>query len=289
MNGPRIGPLAALAAACVIGGRAEAQVTPQRFCLPGPVAGVVVRVDLSDPRVSLDLVLADEAPAASRDCSGRLEVPSAVARRHGFLVAVNASYFRAEAKEVDGRKVPYVVGNCGTPVGWHVSGGQVRTRPSVANIQATLVVHAGGRVSMHERLERMPPDACCAVSGNALPLVEGRVTAEPGGPRHPRTAVGLTRDGGTLLLVAVDGRQEGHSRGVTLAELGELMKGFGAHQAINLDGGGSTALVLRDPVSKVHAVANRPSERAAGLLDVPLERPVVDVLGVRLKESRRSD
>lgn len=259
----------------------------QRFALPGPVAGVVARVDLRDPRVEVDLAMA-EGPAAgpaAADCAGRLEVPSAVARRRGFAVAVNASYFRAEAKEVQGRKVPFYVGNCATPVGWHFSSGQLRTRPTVARMQATLVVHAGGRLTLHAALDRLPEDACCAVSGDAMVLEAGQaVAAKPGAPRHPRTSVGLSRDGATLLLVVVDGRQEGHSRGATLAELGELMKGLGAHSAINLDGGGSTAMVVRDPVSGVHAVANRPSERSPELPEVCLERPVVDVLGVLVKE-----
>lgn len=61
--------------------------------------------------------------------------------------------------------------------------------------------------------------------------------------RHPRSAVGICQDG-SLLLVAVDGRHPAISQGVTLPELAEIMKRFGAVQAINLDGGGSTAMVV---------------------------------------------
>lgn len=61
--------------------------------------------------------------------------------------------------------------------------------------------------------------------------------------RHPRTAVGITASG-ELLLVAVDGRQ-GHSRGFSLPELAAYVQKLGAVQAINLDGGGSTAMVIR--------------------------------------------
>ena len=61
--------------------------------------------------------------------------------------------------------------------------------------------------------------------------------------RHPRTAVGGTLNG-ELLLVTVDGRQP-HSRGMTLPELADHMLKLGAYQAINLDGGGSTAMVVR--------------------------------------------
>jgi exopolysaccharide biosynthesis protein len=139
---------------------------------------------------------------------------------------------------------------------------------------------------MHVKLEQMPPDARCAVSGNALVVAAGRVIQKPpDGVRHPRTAVGISKDGDTLLLVAVDGRQEGHSRGATLAELGELMKGFGAHDALNLDGGGSTAMIVKDRATGVFAVVNRPSDPALKIPEQRIERPVVDVLGVRLREA----
>jgi len=85
-----------------------------------------------------------------------------------------------------------------------------------------------------------------------------------GEQRHPRTAVGITADG-RLLWVAVDGRQAPYSDGMSLAELADLMERLGARDAINLDGGGSTTMVVRG------AVVNRPSD-AAG------ERPVGNAL-----------
>ena len=60
---------------------------------------------------------------------------------------------------------------------------------------------------------------------------------------NPRTAVGTTRDGHRLLLVTVDGRQA-ISRGVTLQEMAGILKRYGAWNAINLDGGGSTAMAV---------------------------------------------
>jgi exopolysaccharide biosynthesis protein len=78
--------------------------------------------------------------------------------------------------------------------------------------------------------------------------------------RHPRTAVGVSRDGSRLWLVTVDGRQPGHSVGMSLLELGNLMRDLGAVEAINLDGGGSTVLVTRRRDGAL-GVANRPSDR----------------------------
>jgi len=59
---------------------------------------------------------------------------------------------------------------------------------------------------------------------------------------HPRTAAGRTADGRLLLLV-VDGRQP-VSRGVDLEQLAHIMEDLGAVDALNLDGGGSSALVV---------------------------------------------
>ena len=100
--------------------------------------------------------------------------------------------------------------------------------------------------------------------------------------RHPRTAVGFSRDRKTVFLVTVDGRQPGHSVGMSLQELAHLMSSQlrlfsksrdNAHQAINLDGGGSTTMVVR------HQVVNRPSDQTG-------ERPVVNALLVVQQKGR---
>jgi exopolysaccharide biosynthesis protein len=65
--------------------------------------------------------------------------------------------------------------------------------------------------------------------------------------RNPRTAVGSSKDGKTMFLVTVDGRQAGGSIGATLKELAQIMKDLGAYYAVNLDGGGSTTMVSRTP------------------------------------------
>ena len=258
----------------------------ERFAKPGPLAGVVARIDLRDPRISVKVVMADgSGTEGGKDCAGRLEVPSALARKHDLAVAINASFFRASPKTIDGQAVTYFVGNCASPVGWHYSEGRLQARPAEARLRAAAVLHTSGRMTLHASLEQLPPDVRYAVGGNAMVLEAGRVIAKASDTvRHPRSAVGLSEDGNTLLLVAVDGRAEGHSRGATQAELGELMKAFGARDAINLDGGGSTALVIKDPLTGVFSVANRPSGVAVGLPGLPAERPVVDVLGVVLRE-----
>lgn len=113
---------------------------------------------------------------------------------------------------------------------------------------------------------------CTLVGGWPRLIIDGRSTADsvdrlegtfPGFSvtRHPRTAMGFSRDSSTLYLVTVDGRSESSS-GMSLVELARLLQSLGVYQGLNLDGGGSTTLVLRG------AVVNHPSdpsgERAVG-------------------------
>jgi len=79
--------------------------------------------------------------------------------------------------------------------------------------------------------------------------------------RHPRTAVGFSRDSSTLLLLTVDGRSE-NSGGMTLVELANVMRELGAWQAMNFDGGGSTTMVIDGKV--VNHPSDKEGERAVG-------------------------
>ena len=81
---------------------------------------------------------------------------------------------------------------------------------------------------------------------------------------HPRTAIARLKSG-QILLVTVDGRQPGESIGMSLTMLADLLLEFGAVEAINLDGGGSTTMVIRNKL------VNKPSD-ATG------ERPVSDAI-----------
>jgi hypothetical protein len=89
-----------------------------------------------------------------------------------------------------------------------------------------------------------------AVSGNQI-VTDGVDTSAitPTGAPHdpfgldPRTGVGLSEDGRYLYLIAIDGRQSGYSVGVTTSDEAALMIDLGIFDGLNLDGGGSTALV----------------------------------------------
>ncbi|MEO0483989.1 MAG: phosphodiester glycosidase family protein [Planctomycetota bacterium] len=92
------------------------------------------------------------------------------------------------------------------------------------------------------------------------------------GVRNPRTAVGVSQDGNTLIMAVIDGRQPSWSVGMTLPELGQFMIDEGAWDAINLDGGGSSSFVYQEPGQPL--AQNRPSDGQ--------HRSVANHLGIRI-------
>lgn len=76
--------------------------------------------------------------------------------------------------------------------------------------------------------------------------------------RHPRTM--LATNGEQLFAVVVDGRQSGHSEGITLAEGAYYLQALGADQAINIDGGGSSTYYARLPGDEHPRLMNRTSD-----------------------------
>lgn len=79
--------------------------------------------------------------------------------------------------------------------------------------------------------------------------------------RHPRTAIGFSRDSSRVYMLTVDGRLA-NSVGITLDELAVMLKKLGAWQAMNFDGGGSTTMVVDGRV--VNTPSDSAGERAVG-------------------------
>ena len=77
----------------------------------------------------------------------------------------------------------------------------------------------------------------------------------------PRTSLGIDASGSKLILIVVDGRQPLYSQGVTIKEMAEIMQEYGGENAINLDGGGSSTMVIRDPDTGKLMVMNSPIDR----------------------------
>jgi hypothetical protein len=87
-----------------------------------------------------------------------------------------------------------------------------------------------------------------AISGDRMLMENGKVIEDLADVLPaPRSAIGLDHGRTKLIIIVVDGRQPFYSEGATVAELGELLKLYGAESAMNLDGGGSSTLVIQFP------------------------------------------
>ena len=143
-----------------------------------------------------------------------------------------------------------------------------------ANADALAHIRRGDRVAIAQTLgSRLADEARLVVGGGPLLVEKGVVNvrsreesmaSDIAYGRAPRTGVGVKADG-TVLLMVVDGRSQ-YSAGMSLKEFATYLKRFGAVSAVNLDGGGSSEMVLDGKIM------NRPSDG--------LERPVSIGLGI---------
>ncbi|MFH0795145.1 MAG: phosphodiester glycosidase family protein, partial [bacterium] len=111
--------------------------------------------------------------------------------------------------------------------------------------------------------------------GGALGIPPTRFPHTVNQTRAPRTAIGVTEGGETLLFV-VDGRADlSHSVGVTLGELARLLKVFGVSSALNLDGGGSSVMFVAGAKGSRHRLRG---ELATGIVNLPSDKGGVERL-----------
>ena len=248
-----------------------------------PVRGWAAKIDLTDPRVEIRVTgPLDRTPDDPPRLEARSETTAEWLKREHLTLAINTHFFA----RLDDGKGPYpescpvdLIGPC-VSAGRLVSHGRDDGQPS-----PVLAFTKDG----HARIAMLPPAESEAlynvVSGvsetggksGGLLVENGRNTgatalvAPPGRPPPP--APGLTKDGHTLILLVIDGRQPGWSIGVTLPELADLMLKLGADAAVALDGGGSSSFVFAPPDAP--QVTNRPSDGHW--------RPVGASLGIYLK------
>ncbi|MFR9729240.1 phosphodiester glycosidase family protein [Saccharopolyspora sp. MS10] len=140
-----------------------------------------------------------------------------------------------------------------------VPAGAVRLLGVGSGADALRSLRPGDRASVHYRPLVDGPTPRVAVGGNRVLLRGGEVQDVDDTALHPRTAAGFSADGTRMWLVTIDGRQDA-SRGATERELAERLRALGASDAINLDGGGSSTLLAREPGAEAAEVHNSPSD-----------------------------
>lgn len=121
-----------------------------------------------------------------------------------------------------------------------------------------------------------------AITGAGKILTEGAVADDGGtvaGGRHPRTAVGITKDKKQIIIMAVDGRT--HSIGANQKEMASLMIEYGAYEAMHLDGGGSTTMAVvqngMTDASVVNTLSDGSQRKVINALGIFNDAPVGDI------------
>jgi len=263
---------AALALAALLTGQRPAAAAPDEVLAAAPWQTEQVGVGVTLKRAQLAALYG--APqhlcvihAAPPSKSRRLEIAcldgpgcertSSMAARRGALAAVNGGFFHVKTQ---------------VPVGLLIVDGELRYEQT-DKVTAAIGIDRRGEVHLEDRAPGGWPKMRHARGSYPVILRKGKPVEKQGwGPadkRHPRTAVGLTKKGGLVFLTA-DGRSE-QAAGMTLLELALVMRWLGCETAMNLDGGGSTTMWLRQ-----RGVVNCPSDNQR--FDHAGERPVTDAL-----------
>ena len=131
-----------------------------------------------------------------------------------------------------GLAVPFVMQSVYTPMIDSVRRLNIN-HPSLSGLKPWKVKHAfgGGPVLVQ--------DGQVKISNNEEKKFAGKAIAD----KHPRTAIGYTQDG-TMIILAIQGRMKGLAEGATLPQMAKIMVDLGCVEAMNLDGGGSSCLLI---------------------------------------------
>ncbi|WP_009633664.1 phosphodiester glycosidase family protein [Synechocystis sp. PCC 7509] len=242
----------------------QARSTPRRVMLH------IVTVDLTTPNLKF-LVTPGTPRADGREINAR--TTTSFVHEFGVNLAVNGSFFLPFYDRTPWNYYPHT-GDRVDVLGQAISNGNIYS-PSDP-IWSVLCIASDN--SIHIQSQKCNEDTIQAVSGNGRLVKDGiPVPPDPNVP-HPKfmpcTVVGINQAGDKLMIIVVDGRQPFYSEGLNLAQLTDICIELGIYTGINLDGGGSSTLVMAKNGQPV--VLNAPIHTR-----VPMrQRPVANHLGI---------
>jgi hypothetical protein len=230
--------------------------------LPGPLVYYVVKIDLNQ---SPNFFVTPPQPKLMQTSAFLAEY----APSQNLVLAINGGPF-------------YYGGGNEQIGGYAASSGVVYSKENYGIEEATIVVDKNNKVGfVDDNLE-----AYHAVSGFQAIVMDGKTRGvhTPGHPEydpdsgkgyhllHPRTSVGIDKKKGFMYIVVVDGRSN-LSIGINIVNLGKIHVHHGSTYAVNLDGGGSSALVINQ--ANTAMIVNTPSDGG--------DRAVANHFGVGVK------
>ncbi len=246
---------------------------------PRPLMFHIVTIDLTAPGIGF---LATPQGIDPGDKETVADTVPGFLKKNGVQVAVNASFFYPMYVHTPFDYAPRV-GEGVNIVGLTISNGDRYS--AVEPDWAALCIVSAREITISAAGD-CPPETTQALAGDRYFLKNAQMVPDADNNEFfPRTVVALNKAHSKMWLVIVDGRQKGYSEGVTLAELASELIALGAHEAINFDGGGSTALavegkqaasVLNAPIQARVPTHLRPVANHLGVYARPLEPAVID-------------
>ena len=229
-----------------------------------------IEFDLNTP--GLEFVVTPPQPTGGFDLPARKT--SQFARQFHLRVAINASYFYPFRAGGPFDYYPHI----GDPV--NVVGSAVSDERWYSTPKEGYSLFAISR-NNSAAIDIPTMHVWNAVSGQPRLLKDGKIVDVPDSGPEPRTAVGVDRTYRRMFWLVADGRQPRYSEGLTFRELAEVFKEIGAWNALALDGGGSSTLVVNEPGGDPK-VLNCPIH---GRHPPGVERPVANHIGVRIRST----
>lgn len=263
---------------------ARAEVSAMRCPFPGiaiysetrtnpPTRLFVAEIDLTNPKLHVRVAPGGPDPDGGGKWETTLMPPTQIAEREKFDLVVNGDFFAVPSvKDVEGTNSGYRAGQWALTEGPAMTDGKIWA--TATNARPCLVVHTNQTVAIEMLVAPAAAD-WEVIGGNVILVKDGRAIPQKNKVRHPRTVVALDAAKTKLILLVVDGRKPGIAIGMNYDELATEMLRLGCHDAVNLDGGGSSVMAVRDVATGQMKILNAPTDGR--------ERAVANVLGISVK------
>ncbi|MGF1460653.1 MAG: phosphodiester glycosidase family protein [Leptolyngbyaceae cyanobacterium] len=237
---------------------------------PWPQVIHKVTVDLTTPGV--EVLVSPGSPEAGL-WETAAQTTSEYVSRSGVQLAVNASFFSPFKEKTPWHYGPHS-GDRANVLGIGIGNGEPYSSPEVTWPAFCVVAAAQVQIG---RDGHCPDGTWQAVAGSHQLVADGQPIPIRGSDRpYARVMAAVSNGGKTLTFVVVDGKQPHYSEGATLAQLTQIAIDIGADAALNLDGGGSTTLVIN--TSDGPQTFNAPIHTKMPMR----ERPVASHIGIRV-------
>jgi exopolysaccharide biosynthesis protein len=232
----------------------------------------VANVDLKNPKLKLRVSRGGADPDGNGKWQTTLMEPTKIADREKFDLVINGDFFIAKGvNDGEGTNSMFRAKQWAMTEGPAMTDGV--TWSVSTNARPCLVIHSNGVVSF-ETITNPAGDDLQVIAGRPMLVLDGKILPQANPARHPRTVVGLNSTHDRLTILLVDGRKTGIAAGMTYTELAQEMVKLGCTEALNLDGGGSSVLAVRE--NGKMKILNEPTDGR--------ERAVADVLGISVEK-----